>query len=162
MLIHMSNGGVLRSLQGSFPGRQFSWMRIHGTRGLIENLRQGDPTMLRLRKEPWTAEVGEELERVVSASPWPRSPVAPVAGYGVEEFPQYGETDYLLCREFERAIRSGEPPSLDVYRGVAATAVGVCAFHSAIRGSAPVEVPDLRNEDARDPYESDERSWLIS
>src|SRR5216684_6673317 len=56
MLIRMDTGAYLKSLHGFLQGEQepvASWVRIHGSRGLLENLRQGDARRVRMHKEEW-------------------------------------------------------------------------------------------------------------
>jgi len=68
--------------------------------------------------------------------------------------------DELVCKQFADAICSGEPPYFDVYRGVSASLVGICGLRSLLRGSVPVTIPDLRQEDVRNEYESDDWNGL--
>ena len=53
------------------------------------------------------------------------------------------------------AIRTGRPPFLDVYRGVAMSIVGILAYRSALNDSASLEVPDFRDRKARGRYRND-------
>jgi predicted dehydrogenase len=161
LLVHMSNGGVMRSLQGVFPGGEFSWIRIHGTGGLVENLRHGDKRRVRFRKEAWLARSGVTQEHVYLPDATPQLTDS-LLDYGVADFPDYPSTDSLLCREFADAIRTGELPYFDVYRGVAATLAGLCAHRSALDGWTPVEVPDLRSPMERERCKSDDWSWYIA
>jgi hypothetical protein len=56
---------------------------------------------------------------------------------------------------FAQAIRSGQQPYLDVYRGVTMSAVGVLAYRSVLEDSAPVDIPDFRDPVARQAYAND-------
>ena len=56
---------------------------------------------------------------------------------------------------FAEAIRAGEPPFLDVYRGVAMSIVGIQAYRSVLDNSNTVEVPDFRQESQRRKYAKD-------
>jgi predicted dehydrogenase len=161
LLIHMSNGGVMRSLQGIFSGGGFSWIRIHGTGGLVENLRHGDRRRVRLRKESWLSQSGVNEEHIYLPEGQSRGAAA-LADYGVPDFPDYASTDLLLCREVGDAIRTGVLPYFDVYRGVSATLAGLCAHRSALHDSALVDVPDLRNPTERERHRSEDWSWYIA
>ena len=57
---------------------------------------------------------------------------------------------------FAEAIRRRRPAYFDVYRGVAASVVGILAYRSALADSASIEVPDFRRKGDRDRYRSDD------
>jgi predicted dehydrogenase len=144
MLIRMDTGAYLKSLHGFLQGEQepeTSWVRIHGSRGLLENLRHGDSRRVRVRKEGWVTKSGQVVDMVHDLV-WDRS------------------DDALVCESFARAIQSGEPPYFDVYRGVSASLVGICGLRSLLHGSVPIAIPDLRQEDVRCEYESDDWNGL--
>ena len=61
----------------------------------------------------------------------------------------------LNVATFARAIRTGAPPYLDVYRGVAMSIVGILAYRSALQDSNTVEVPDFRRPEVRAHYADD-------
>src|SRR5258708_17904184 len=53
MLVRMDTGAYLKSLHGFLQGEQVpetSWLRIHGSHGLLENLRHGDSRRGRVSK----------------------------------------------------------------------------------------------------------------
>jgi predicted dehydrogenase len=144
LLVRTDTGAYLKSLHGFLQGEQApetSWLRIHGSRGLLETLRHGDSRRVRMRKEAWTTPSGQ-IEDVVHD---------PVGERG---------DDALICASFARAMHSGEPPYFDVYRGVCASLVGICGLRSLLRGSIPVAIPELRREDSRREYESDDWNGL--
>jgi hypothetical protein len=70
----------------------------------------------------------------------------------------HGGGDFWTIFEFANAIRSGTPPFLDVYRGVAMSSVGILAWKSALADGAPFEVPDFRDEADRKKAETDNSS----
>jgi predicted dehydrogenase len=48
LVVRLDNGAVFKSLHGFLQGSQPAWVRIHGDRGLMENLRHGDIRTLRV------------------------------------------------------------------------------------------------------------------
>jgi predicted dehydrogenase len=146
IICRMDNGAVLKSLHGSLRGHG-NYVRIHGNKGLMENCRHGDKLRLRVLKEPWEKRKGEPTETVYR----PDFPVhhneATKAGHS--------GGDFFTTYHFLNAIRTGEPPYLDVYRGVDMSIVGVQAWKSVLADSAPMEVPDLRKEGPRRKYKDD-------
>jgi hypothetical protein len=144
MMVRMGNGAYVKSLHGFLQGEQEpenSWIRLHGSHGLLENLRPGDSRRVRLRKEAWATESGQTEDVLM------KPPLAPT-------------DDTLVCASFAHAILGGEPPYFDVYRSVAASLVGICGLRSLLRGCVPTAIPDLHDEDARRAYESDEWNGL--
>ena len=144
MIIRMDTGAYLKSLHGFLQGEQepeTSWVRIHGSRGLLENLRQGDSRRVRVRKEAWATQSGQ-VEDTVHDPVWDHS------------------DDALVCESFAHAIQTGEPAYFDVYRGIVASLVGICGLRSLLHGSVPIPIPDLRQEAVRHEYESDDWNGL--
>ncbi|NLE96314.1 MAG: Gfo/Idh/MocA family oxidoreductase, partial [Dehalococcoidia bacterium] len=144
--VRMDSGAVVKLLQVSLRGHGV-WVRIHGNRGLMENLRWGDTQMLRVRREPFDKEAGEPEERIYRPDFPEHHAAATQAGHG--------GGDFFMNYHFAEAIRRGEQPFLDVYRGVAMSIVGVQAYRSALDDSAPVAVPDLRDSAVRKKYADD-------
>ncbi|MGH2353177.1 MAG: Gfo/Idh/MocA family protein [Chloroflexota bacterium] len=56
----------------------------------------------------------------------------------------HGGGDYFIAREFIQAIRSGQPPPIDVYRAMDYTVPGLISEQSIAAGGAPLPVPDFR------------------
>lgn len=146
IICRMDNGAVVKSLHGGLRGHG-NYVRIHGNRGLMENTRHGDRLRLRVWKEPWEKRKGEPTETVYK----PDFPVhhaeATRAGHS--------GGDFFTTYHFLEAIRSGEPPYLDVYRGVDMSIVGIQAWRSVLEDSAPFEVPDFRKPSVRRRYRND-------
>ena len=144
MLMRMDTGAYLKSLHGFLQGEQepeTSWIRLHGSRGLVETLRHGDSRRVRVRKEGWTTPSGRAEDTVLE----------PLLDRS---------DDALVCESFAHAMQTGEPPYFDVYRGVIASLVGIFGLRSLLRGSVPVVIPDLRQETVRLEYESDDWNGL--
>jgi hypothetical protein len=121
MLMRMDTGAYLKSLHGFLQGEQEPepcWIRIHGSGGLLENLRHGDSRRVRVRKEAWTTPSGQ-VEDTVHDPVWERG------------------DDALVCESFARAMQTGEPPYFDVYRGVIASLVAICGPYSAAPSLSP-------------------------
>jgi predicted dehydrogenase len=146
LVVRLDNGALFKSLHGFLEAGQQSWVRIHGDRGLLENLRHGDTRTLRA---VWDAGEGERAEEVFL--PWPAEfppTTADPMGDGVAET--------LMLRDFAAAVRRREPPDQDVYFGVELSVTGIQAMRSSLAGSAPVEVPDLRRPEVRRAHAADD------
>jgi predicted dehydrogenase len=142
LVVRLDNGAVFKSLHGFLEAGQQAWVRVHGDRGLMENLRQGDTRTLRV---VWDAKDGEDWRRAEEMYlPWPPEFPATDAdpmGDGVAET--------LMLRDFAEAVRLQTAPDQDVYFGVELSITGIQAMRSSLAGSLPVEVPDLRRPDVR-------------
>jgi predicted dehydrogenase len=149
LVVRLDNGAVFKSLHGFLEAGQQAWVRLHGDRGLMENLRQGDTRALRV---VWDAKDGEDWRRAEEVYlPWPPEFPATDAdpmGDGVAET--------LMLRDFAEAVRHRTAPDQDVYFGVELSITGIQAMRSSLAGSLPVEVPDLRRPDVRRAYAADD------
>lgn len=147
IVVRMDNGAVVKLLQVGLRGHGV-WVRIHGNRGLMENLRFADTQMLRVRKEPFEKKREEPVEKVYT----PEFPLY------AKDAPKYGHGggDFFMNFSFAEAIRSGRQPYLDVYRGVAMSIVGILAYKSALDDSNTFEVPDFRKRKDRKKHIRDE------
>jgi predicted dehydrogenase len=147
IVVRMDNGAIVKLLQYDLRG-EGNWVRIHGNRGLMENLRHGDQEAVRVRTEAFDAPGGEAVERVYR----PEFPFAEEESRGAG----HAGSDYFAYHAFAEAIRRGEQPYLDVHRGVAMSIVGALAWRSALQGSAQLAVPDFRDETQRAAFERDD------
>jgi predicted dehydrogenase len=149
LVVRLDNGAVSKSLHGFLEGSQQAWVRLHGDRGLLENLRHGDTRTLRV---VWDVEQGEDWRRAEEVYlPWPPEFPATDAdpmGDGVAET--------LMLRDFASAVRRQTAPDQDVYFGVELSITGIQAMRSSLAGSLPVEVPDLRRPDVRRAFAADD------
>ena len=147
--VHMDNGAVVKLLQWGLRGHGI-FVRIHGSKGLMENLRHGNQayrTMLRVRREPFEKKKGEPEELIYQPDFPEHHAAAMKAGHG--------GGDFFMNYHFADAIRSGRQPYFDVYRGVAASIVGIQAYRSALNNSNTIDVPDFRKKSVRAKYRED-------
>jgi predicted dehydrogenase len=149
LVVRLDNGAVFKSLHGFLEAGQQAWVRVHGDRGLMENLRHGDTRTLRV---VWEVKDGEEWRRAEEVFlPWPTEFPASTAdpmGDGVAET--------LMLRDFGSAVRHRTVPDQDVYFGVELSVTGIQAMRSSLAGSVPVEVPDLRRPGVRRAHAADD------
>ncbi len=135
LAVRMNDGSVVKLLQIYLQGHG-NWVRVHGSLGLMENLRHTNQSMLRVRKEPFNKKRGEAVEQIYTPD-FPRlQEKAMKAGHD--------GSDFFVLLEFAEAIREGRQPYFDVYRGVAMSVVGILGYKSALEDSASYEIPDFR------------------
>ena len=148
-LCRMNNGSIARLFGLGLAGHGV-WYRFHGTRGLMENLRTGDTSSLRVVHEPWDCRDGDVGEKIYQPGFPTHAELAEKAGHG--------GGDFFTCYEFVEAINKGEQPYMDVYRGIEMSLVGIQAWRSCLADGASFEIPDFRQESARAKYENDDWS----
>jgi predicted dehydrogenase len=149
LVVRLDNGAVFKSLHGFLEAGQQAWVRVHGDKGLMENLRHGDTRTLRVVWDVKDGEDGRRAEEVFL--PWPAEFPATTAdpmGDGVAET--------LMLRDFASAVRHRVVPDQDVFFGVELSITGIQAMRSSLAGSIPVDVPDLRRPDVRRDYAADD------
>ena len=147
IMVRMNNGAVAKLLKGSLRGHGV-WVRIHCSKGLMENLRHGDRQMVRVRREPFDKSEEESVEQIYK----PELPEEHINAIKTG----HGGGDYFVSYHFAEAIRKNEQPYLDVYRGVSMSIVGILAYRSALQGSNTVDVPDFRKKEERMKYVNDD------
>lgn len=149
ILVRTDGGAVFRLFQTFVPGHSI-WYRIHGTHGLIEHVRgpgYWGPGILRVVHEEWDRKPGVPTERTFVAEFPEHADKAKAAGHG--------GGDFFVLWHFAQAIRGGRQPYLDVYRGVAMSAVGILAWKSALADGAPFAMPDFTSETDRRKHAKD-------
>ena len=149
ILCRMDNGAVFRIFGLWSPGHS-NWYRFHGTTGAMEITRGPGyygPGQVRVWHDEWNCPPGVPTERTYVPD-WPEhGDLARKAGHG--------GGDFWTNFHFANAIRSGEPPYLDVYRGVAMSSVGILAWKSALEEGKPYPVPNFRDEASRSQVADD-------
>jgi hypothetical protein len=97
--------------------------------------------------DEWDLKPGEVTERIY----YPQFPewAKEAANAG------HGGGDFFTNHYFAEAIRTGEQPYLNVYRGVAMSVVGILAWKSVLDNGSSHTVPDFTREETRRAYEHD-------
>jgi predicted dehydrogenase len=149
LVARLDNGAVFKSLHGFLQAGQQAWVRIHGDRGLMENLRHGDTRTLRVLWDAVDDKDGRREEEMFL--PWPAE-FPPTSADPMGD----GVAETLMLRDFATAVREGTPSDQDVYFGVELSVTGIQAMRSSLAGSLPVEVPDLRRPAVRRAYAADD------
>jgi predicted dehydrogenase len=149
IVAQMDNGAVFKLLQHGLPGHSIFY-RLHGERGLMETGRgpgYWGPGSVRVVHDEWDLKPDQVPETVY----YPRFPDwakgASSAGHG--------GGDFFTNHYFADAIRTGEQPYLNVYRGVAMSVVGILAWKSVLDDGNSYPVPDFTGEESRRVYEDD-------
>ena len=144
--LKMDNGAIVKLLQFNLRG-EGDWVRIHGSKGQMENLREGDQNIVRLIREQYHEKRIDPVKQIYLPNFPKHHDIAIKTGHG--------GSDFFVNYHFAEAIRKNEQPYLDVYRGVAMSIVGIQSYRSALNNSAAVEVPDFRKKTIRKKFVND-------
>ena len=144
ILCRMDNGAVFRIFGLMLSSEHRVKYEIHGERGVMGT---SGWNQIRVHHEAWLRDKGQPQARTYTPD-WPEhGDLAAKAGHG--------GGDFWTNFHFANAIRSGKPPYLDVYRGVAMCSVGILAWRSALEDGTPLAMPDFRKESERKKFEND-------
>ncbi|MCA1809361.1 MAG: Gfo/Idh/MocA family protein [Kiritimatiellia bacterium] len=125
-----------------------NWYRVHGSRGLMENIRErGMGQYLRMVHEPWQMRADEQHEVVYDPPP-------PIQNAAIQ-YSGHGGSDFFTSYYFAEAIRKGRQPFLNVYRGLDMTIIGIQGWKSCLDNGNGYEIPDFRKESVRKQHEND-------
>ncbi|MDF2724704.1 MAG: hypothetical protein K0Q59_4379 [Paenibacillus sp.] len=145
-LCRMDNGAVFRILHGGLAAHR-NYYRLHGFKARVDTYGNGQ---VRIARNEWELAEGEHEEVIYKPGFPSHASLATKAGHG--------GGDFWTTFHFAEAIRSGEQPYLDVYRGVAMSVVGILAYKSLLQNGVSFEVPDFKDEQARAAHEHDDWS----
>ncbi len=143
--LRMNNGAVVKLLQVGLRGHSGP-TRIHAAKGYMG----GDWHNVTLIREQFH-------QPLIYPKHMTYTPNFPEMGE-LANRSGHGGGDFFMMHHFAKAIRSGRPPFLDVYRGVAMSIVGIQAYRSALNDSNTEIIPDFRKESVRKLYENDDWS----
>ncbi|MCK5850287.1 MAG: Gfo/Idh/MocA family oxidoreductase [Kiritimatiellae bacterium] len=145
--LRMDNDAVVKSLHGQLHGHG-NFVRIHGSKGLMENCRHGDKLRLRIYRERFEKKKNEPEEIVYKPDFPSHHKDATKAGHS--------GGDFWTNFHFSQAIKTGKQPYLDVYKAIDMSIVGIQAYRSALADGVPMDLPDFRKESVRKKYVNDD------
>lgn len=148
-MVTLENGAVLKSVHGDLKREPSSVnYEVYGQKGMMESGRLKPLATMNLYKE------GEERCKGEweSYEPEPRISAEEAKKHG-----SHGGSDYYATHFFIEKIL-GRPDgqwSIDVYQAVEMGICGLLAYRSVLQGNTPMEIPNLRNQEEREPYRED-------
>ena len=150
ILVRTDSGAVFRLFGLVLSSIHRVRYELHGSRGLLATAGPNHWSNVRVYHEDWLRESGQPHDMTYTAD-WPEhGDLARRSGHGGGDF----WTNFY----FAQAIRSGEQPYLNVYRGAAMAAVGILGWRSCLEDGAPYQIPDFSDEASRQLIEDDEWS----
>ncbi|MBR3423570.1 MAG: Gfo/Idh/MocA family oxidoreductase [Clostridia bacterium] len=149
-IVTLNNGAIVKSIHGELYENSI-WYTVYGSKGRMESAREdaiaGDVDRIYLKCDEYE---GEYADR--PATNWEpkddNSAAAEAFGHGGSDFySMFFFVEKILGRDYGEVI--------DVYEALDMFLPGLFAFRSILKGSVPVEVPDLRDPAQREKWRHD-------
>lgn len=151
-LVTLENGGIVKNLHG-WLYEDSIWWSIHGSKGRVESPRSTEDfeapevlTRVNLRADEAEGEYKEKFESYIPERP--QDHIGKDFGHGGSDF-------YVMWHFCEKIKGNPEADVIDVYEAMDMFLPGMFAYRSILKGSVPVEIPNLRNKAERDLWRND-------
>lgn len=149
IVVQMDNGATVKSLHGNLKREPGSvWYSVYGKKGMMETDRWHEGVRrINVFREGDNFTDTEQSYR-------PKSRIkselaAKTAGHGGSDF-------YTVHYFLEKILgRPDGEEAIDVYQALDMGLPGILAYRSICNGNIPLEVPDFRDKQAREPYRND-------
>ncbi|MBN2882791.1 MAG: Gfo/Idh/MocA family oxidoreductase, partial [Clostridia bacterium] len=153
MLVTMNDGSVFRITGWVTAGGHGSRFRIIGEYGTLESPMPHEGGFFGNGR--LTISQNELRKRELDTYSFSYSPEWPEDAKDAEKS-GHGGGDYFMTKLFVEAINSQKAPAyFDVYDGAAMSAVAILGWRSALEKGKPYDIPDFRDENARNAYRND-------
>jgi predicted dehydrogenase len=149
-MVTLENGGIIKSLHGGLY-KDSIWYSVYGSKGRMESARE-DARMDAIYKIHVNADEYEgEYSRRKPESYHPKRELDEQAqGFG------HGYSDFYTMYNFvEKLLGNPEADTIDVYEALDMFLPGMFAYRSILDGNVPKEIPNLRDQSARDLWRND-------
>ena len=149
-IVTLNNGAIVKSIHGELYENSI-WYTVYGSKGRMESAREdaiaGDVDRIYLKCDEYP---GEYADR--PATNWEpkddNSAAAEAFGHGGSDFySMFFFVEKILGRDYGEVI--------DVYEALDMFLPGLFAYRSILKGSVPVEVPDLHDPAEREKWRDD-------
>lgn len=156
-MVTLENGAIVKSGHGG-TYRNSIWYMISGSKGRIETAREDaenasdDAEKFAFDRVYVNADEysgGYSTKKLESYQPSDElDEIAKKYGHGGSDF-------YSMYNFIEKIKGEKNTNSIDVYEALDMCMVGMFAYRSILKGSVPVEIPDLRKKEERDKWRND-------
>ncbi len=151
-LVTMENGALVKSTHGVGVSNHSLWYMVNGSKGVLESAREpanaGEVNTL-------YGELDEnegDNNRVISEIDT-KDALTETAKNG-----DHGGADYYTLYHVVEALRGNRNADvIDVYEALDMFLPGMFAYFSVLAGGVPMEIPDLRQPEAREKWRNDTR-----
>jgi predicted dehydrogenase len=132
-LFETQKGATIKLLRSSLVARRpaFHYYSLYGTKGAIENGRDGDTGQLYIEGEEGFEQGAKAIECAIAD---PNAPEEARKG-------GHGTSEYYLIRDFIYALDTNTRPPIDVIKAMDYTVPGIIAHEAAMQGNVWLDVP---------------------
>jgi len=147
-MVTLENGGIIKSIHGGLYNNSI-WYSVYGSHGRMESAREdaeaGGVGRIYINADEYSGEYGKH----------------PVETYNPEDTEEakafgHGGSDFYSMYNFvEKLLGNENADTIDVYEALDMFLPGLFAYRSILKGSIPMEIPNLRDKAVRDLYRND-------
>lgn len=149
-MVTMENGGIVKSIHGCGPSESSIWYTVYGSLGRAESGREGASRGVMELHVLADQKPGEYNNNTVSTEP-KHEFFDKAQGFG------HAGSDWYTMHNFIRAIRGEENEGIGIYEALNMFMPGMFAYFSVLKGSIPMDIPDLRDPAVRELWRNDVR-----
>ena len=149
-MVTLENGGIVKSIHGGLY-KDSIWYSVYGSKGRMECPREDAKadhiSRIYVNYDEFSGEyAGEKLENYMPKREF--DDIAANFGHGNSDF-------YSMYNFVEKALGNEEADIIDIYEALDMFLPGMFAYRSILKGSIPMQIPDLRDKAVREEYRND-------
>ena len=149
-MVTLENGGIIKSIHGDLY-KNSVWYSAYGSKGRMEcgreDAKDGHIHKIYVNSDTYSGEYRENSLRSYT----PKNDIAA----DVEGFGHGGSDFYSMYYFIERINGNTAADTIDVYEALDMFLPGMFAYRSILKGSIPMEIPNLRDKAVRDQWRND-------
>ncbi len=149
-MVTLENGALVKSIHGGLYKNNISYV-VYGSKGRMESAREDAGMQMFERIYVNADEVEADYAhpgKIETYLPAEREKESKAFGHGGSDF-------WSMYYFIQRILGDETADTIDVYEALDMFLPGMFAFRSILKGSLPMEIPDLRDPAQRDKWRSD-------
>ncbi|MBR2972652.1 MAG: Gfo/Idh/MocA family oxidoreductase [Clostridia bacterium] len=149
-IIELENGGIVKSIHGGLYKNSI-WYSVYGSKGRMESAREDEYKhgigRIYVNADEYSGAYGEEkIEKYDPTNE--HTEVSKKYGHGGSDF-------YSMYNFVEKIKGNENAETIDIFEALDMFLPGMFAYRSVLAGSIPMDVPNLREKEARDKWRND-------
>ncbi|MBE7042587.1 MAG: Gfo/Idh/MocA family oxidoreductase [Ruminococcaceae bacterium] len=149
-MVTFENGGIYKSIHGGLYKNSI-WYSVYGSKGRMESAREDaeNDGVWRIFVNADENEGDYAKDTLTTYKP-SQGKEDKIEGFG------HGGSDFYSMYNFaEKILGNPDADIIDVYEAMDMFLPGLFAYRSVLKGGIPMEIPNFRNKEERDPYRND-------
>ena len=148
-MVTLENGAIVKSVHGQLYKNSI-WYSMYGSKGRMEcgreDAKDGHTSKIYVNYDEFSGDYDNAKYEAYA----PEYDVKSPEGFGHD-----GSDFYTMYNFIERILGDENADTIDVYEALDMFLPGLFAYRSILKGSVPVEIPNLRNKEERDKWRND-------